>query len=85
MSLPETARSSDSRDAGSAGRMVAICDVDVERLKGAGNRFPGTEKFTDFREMLEKMGDKIDAVTVSMPDHTHTAAALMAMRMGQYP
>ena len=76
--------SSDSADAGRTGRMVAICDVDIGRLNGVGNRFPGAKKFTDFREMLDKMGDKIDAVTVSTPDHTHTAAALMAMRMGKH-
>jgi predicted dehydrogenase len=76
--------SSDSRDAGRGGDMVAICDVDEKRLEGAGNRFPKAKKFTDFRKMLEEMGDSIDAVTVSTPDHTHAPAALMAMRMGKH-
>ena len=76
--------SSDSSSAGRAGRMVAICDVDTKRLGGAGNRYKDAKQFVDFREMLEKMGDKIDAVTVSTPDHTHAAAALMAMRMGKH-
>jgi len=76
--------SSDSRDASRSGDMVAICDVDTKRLDGAANRYKGARKFTDFREMLEKMGDKIDAVTVSTPDHTHAPAALMAMRMGKH-
>ena len=34
--------------------------------------------------MLEEMGDKIDAVTVSTPDHTHAPASVMAMRMGKH-
>ena len=34
--------------------------------------------------MLEEMGDKIDAVTVSTPDHTHAPAGAMAMRMGKH-
>ena len=77
--------SSDSADAGRSGEMVAICDVDENKLNAAGeSKFPKAEKFTDFREMLEKMGDKIDAVTVSTPDHMHAPASLMAMRMGKH-
>ena len=34
--------------------------------------------------MLEELGDKIDAVTVSTPDHTHAPASVMAMRMGKH-
>ena len=34
--------------------------------------------------MLEEVGDKIDAVTVSTPDHTHAPASVMAMRMGKH-
>src|SRR5262245_26730200 len=34
--------------------------------------------------MLEDMGDKIDAVTVSTPDHSHAPASVMAMRMGKH-
>ena len=74
--------SSDSGDAGNNGDMIAICDVDTSRLGGASGRFPKAKQYTDFRIMFEEMGDKIDAVTISTPDHCHTAAGLMAMRMG---
>jgi len=77
--------SSDSRDAGSAGDMVAICDTDENLLNKAGKkRFPKAKRYTDFRKMLDEMGGSIDAVTVSTPDHTHGPAALMAMRMGKH-
>ena len=76
--------SSDSNDAGRRGEMVAICDVDTGRLGGAGKRFSKAKQYTDFRKMLEEMEKSIDAVTVSTPDHTHAAAALMAMRMGKH-
>ncbi len=76
--------SSDSSDAGKHGKVVAICDVDGRRLDKAGERFDGAEKFLDYREMLKKLGDKIDAVTVSTPDHSHAPAAAMAMRMGKH-
>ncbi len=73
---------SDSRDAASHGDMVAVCDVDKKRLAGALKRFPGAKGYTDFRQMLDEMGSKVDAVTVSTPDHMHAPASLMAMRMG---
>src|SRR5690606_29955998 len=42
------------------------------------------KQFTDYREMLNEMGDKVDAVTVSTPDHSHAAASAMAMNMGKH-
>ncbi len=76
--------SSDSDDAGRAGKVVAICDIDDETLSKAGEKFPGAKKYHDFRKMLEDMGSSIDAVTVSTPDHTHAVAAAMAMKMGKH-
>jgi predicted dehydrogenase len=76
--------SSDSSDAGNGGEMVAICDVDEKSLGKASEKWPQAQKFFDFREMIEKMHSKIDAVTVSTPDHCHAAAAIMAMRMGKH-
>ena len=76
--------SSDSSDASRSGDMIAICDVDTKRLEGAGKRFAGAKQYTDFRKMLEENEKRIDAVTVSTPDHTHAPAGLMAMRMGKH-
>ncbi len=75
---------SDSKDAGSHGTMVAICDIDEGRLAKAAARFPDAKKFVDYREMLEKMEGKIDAVTVSTPDHSHAPASVMAMKKGMH-
>lgn len=76
--------SSDSADAGRSGNMVAICDIDKERLEKAGNFYPDAKQYSDYREMLTEMGDKIDAVTVSTPDHSHAPASAMAMKMGKH-
>ncbi len=76
--------SEDSSEVGKLGKVVAICDIDEEFLNKKGQEFPDAKKYTDFRKMLEEMGDSIDAVTVSTPDHTHAVAALMAMRMGKH-
>jgi predicted dehydrogenase len=74
--------SSDIDHCGNLGNVVAICDIDDNRLNSKGEQFAQARKFHDFREMLSSMGDKIDAVTVSTADHTHAPAAAMAMRMG---
>jgi len=77
--------SSDSVDAGDRGEMVAVCDVDAKALENDGKqKFPNAAQFADFREMLDKMGDKIDAVTVSTPDHCHAVVAYKAMSMGKH-
>ena len=52
-------------------------------LTERGARFKEAGKYFDFRRMLDEMGDKIDAVTVSTPDHNHAVAAVMAMKQGK--
>ena len=64
--------------------IVALCDVDHERASQVFKRYPGVKRYTDFRVMLEQEGDRIDAVTVSTPDHTHAVASAMAIRMGKH-
>lgn len=62
--------------------IVALCDVDERTLRARKGRFPKAATFSDYRVMLEKMGDKLDAVTVSTPDHHHFAASMLAMQLG---
>ncbi len=76
--------SSDSEDCGRRGDVVGICDIDEKRLDSAAKKFPNAKKFVDYRKMLEELGDNVDAVTVSTPDHTHAVASLAAMRMGKH-
>ena len=64
--------------------IVGLCDVDGETLTKKGREFPDAKQFQDFREMLDQLGDKVDIVTVSTPDHTHAAAAIRAMRMKKH-
>ncbi len=76
--------SSDTADAAKSGDLVAICDVDENRLGKAAAKYPKAKTFTDYRKMLEEMGKSIDAVTVSTPDHSHAPASALAMRMGKH-
>jgi len=75
---------SDTRDAGKHGEIVALCDIDEKTLDKMAAKYPNAKKYFDYRKMLEEMGDKIDAVTVSTPDHSHAIASAMAMRMGKH-
>jgi len=64
--------------------IAALCDIDGDALNKKSREFPDAKKFSDFREMLDHLGDKIDIVTVSTPDHTHATAAIRAMRMKKH-
>jgi len=64
--------------------IVAVCDVDQQRAAGTYRAFPDARRYTDFREMLEKEADRIDAVSVGTPDHTHAVAAMTAIRAGKH-
>ena len=64
--------------------VVALCDVDSQRLTAVGSRFPDAKQFQDFRRMYDQMGKSIDAVAVSTPDHTHAVAAMRALKMGKH-
>ena len=64
--------------------IVALCDVDPERASGSIEAYPKAKFYADYREMLEKEGNNIDAVSVSTPDHNHAVQALMAMKMGKH-
>lgn len=63
--------------------IAALVDVDANTLKGASQKHPGAETFADYREMLSKLGNKIDAVVISTPDHTHAPAAMSAMNLSK--
>ncbi len=64
--------------------IVGLCDVDRKTLDKKSREFPSAAKFDDFREMLDRLGDKVDIITCSTPDHTHAAACIKAMRMGKH-
>lgn len=64
--------------------IVAVCDTDRRVLDARREAHPQVETFTDFRAMFEAVGDRIDAVTVSTPDHTHYAIAMAAIRRGKH-
>src|SRR2546427_8319042 len=64
--------------------IYALCDVDWNMALDAFQHFPKAKRFKDYREMLDKEAKNIDAVTVSVPDHSHAAAGTLALRLGKH-
>lgn len=75
-------RASDDLDGLKSENIVALCDVDWNSAAGSFERFPKATRHRDFRKMLET-GKGVDAVLVAIPDHTHAAAAMAAIRHGK--
>ena len=63
---------------------VAYCDVDDARAAGTYKKYPDVPRFRDYREMLDKLGNRIDAVVVATPDHMHFPVAMAAMQLGKH-
>jgi hypothetical protein len=79
----------DTTDAAKCGaNIIALCDVDQNSLDKKttefSGKFPDLKQFRDYRQLLDKMGNNIDAVTISIPDHNHGVAAIRAMKMGKH-
>lgn len=76
--------SSDTEHVAAFGNIVGLCDVDQNSLKKKALRYKDAKVFRDYREMLDALGDKIDAITCSTPDHSHAPACVRALRMGKH-
>lgn len=64
--------------------IVALCDVDDRQAVKSREANPKAPYYKDFREMLAKEKNNIDAVSISTPDHTHAIATLSAMQLGKH-
>ncbi len=66
--------------------IVALCDVDMGAKHTQENmaKFPNAKRFKDFREMFDKIGNEIDAVSVGVPDFAHFPIAMLAISLGKH-
>ncbi|MCR9244138.1 MAG: Gfo/Idh/MocA family oxidoreductase [bacterium] len=73
---------SDMRACAKKHGIVALCDVDHGKAANARKDHAEAPFYEDWREMLDR--EKLDAVTVSTPDHSHAGPALAAMALGYH-
>ncbi|SEL83347.1 Gfo/Idh/MocA family oxidoreductase [Parapedobacter koreensis] len=66
--------------------IVALCDVDMgaPHTENVLKQFPNVPRFQDFRQMFDKMGNEIEAVTVGVPDFSHFPITMHAMGLGKH-
>jgi len=64
--------------------IVCMADIDRNFLAQGKKRYKAERVYSDYRVMLEKEAEKIDAVVVSTPDHSHAPASAMAMRLKKH-
>ncbi len=64
-------------------QVVALCDVNRRNLEAATKQYADARTYVDFRE-LYKQADDIDAVVISVAEHTHAYATMPALWMGKH-
>lgn len=77
--------------------IIAFCDVDERTVTAArnnprsgelfseivdGSMKAGAKWYKDYRKMFEELGDKIDGVVISTPDHMHYPITMTALNLG---
>src|SRR5260221_7154215 len=80
--LGVTGRAGEDLHEVSGQNIVALCDVDDDKLKAAAMNYPDAKTYSDFRRLIDQ--NDIDAIVVGTPDHTHAVAAVAAIKSGRH-
>ncbi len=66
--------------------IVAFCDVDMgaPHTLAILKQFPDVPRFQDFRQMFDKIGNQIEAVSIAVPDFSHFPITMMALGLGKH-
>ena len=65
-----------------AAELVAVCDLDPERVAVVGRRYPAVRRTCDVEDVLS--ADDIDAVLIATPVSTHHPVGMAALRSGKH-
>lgn len=61
-------------------KIVALCDVNAERVEQVADKYDVKATYTDYRQMLKK--EELDAVVVGTPNATHAPMSIAALDAG---
>ena len=61
-------------------KIVALCDINKERLEEVGKKYPDAKLYTSYREMIDN--ERLDAVDICTPNNIHSEAAVYALDNG---
>lgn len=62
--------------------VVALCDLNEERLKTKGQEYGAAHLYADYRELLKN--DEIDAVSICTWNNSHAEIAVAALEAGKH-
>jgi predicted dehydrogenase len=62
-------------------KLVAVADVDLNRVAEVKKMFPDVKVYQDWRELLDKE-KHLNSANISTPDHMHAPITMRAMRQG---
>lgn len=62
--------------------LVAICDIDVEKMNKVGDKLGVKRRYQDYKELLAQ--PDIDAVIIVTPDAEHREMAVAALEAGKH-
>lgn len=65
-----------------AAELVAVCDLDHERLALVGRRYPAVRRTQDVHDLIS--ADDIDALLIATPVSTHHPLGMAALRAGKH-
>lgn len=60
-------------------QIVALCDMNRRALEKAAEKFPDAKRFQDWRQVIPALGDTVDAIVCSTPDHMHAPISMTAL------
>jgi len=65
-----------------AAELVAVCDLDPERLALVGRRYPAVRRTTNVQDVID--ADDVDAVVIATPVSTHHPLGMSALSAGKH-